>query len=112
MNQKKKRPNKGKPAVRSPKPINTPAAPNGAQRPAATEAAPSQAVVANAPGQAVAAKAPGQAVEASTTTPVTKEEGSRRSSDKPRSMEEIEMRAMFDITDSGSESDTSNLSKA
>eukprot|EP00959_Pyramimonas_sp_CCMP1952_P380684 7975821-Pyramimonas_sp.AAC.2 len=75
MNKKKKRLNKGKPAVHSPKPINIPAALNGAQRPSATDAAPGQASVANAPGRAV---------EASTTTPVTKEEGSRRSSDTPR----------------------------
>eukprot|EP00959_Pyramimonas_sp_CCMP1952_P348524 7301204-Pyramimonas_sp.AAC.1 len=64
--------------------MNIPAAPSGAQRPAATDAAPGQAAVANAPGQAVAA---------STTTPVSQREGSRRSSDKPRSKEEIEMRA-------------------
>eukprot|EP00959_Pyramimonas_sp_CCMP1952_P030592 641307-Pyramimonas_sp.AAC.1 len=100
MNKKKKRLNKGKPAVRSPKPINIPAAPSGAQRPAAADAAPGQAVVANAPGQAAESNAPGHAVEASTSTPVTKEEGSRISSDKPRSMEDIEMRAMFDLTES------------
>eukprot|EP00959_Pyramimonas_sp_CCMP1952_P310761 6503349-Pyramimonas_sp.AAC.1 len=52
MNTEKKRLNKGKPAVHSPKPINNPAAPSGAQRPAATDAAPGQAAVANAPGQA------------------------------------------------------------
>eukprot|EP00959_Pyramimonas_sp_CCMP1952_P298926 6252552-Pyramimonas_sp.AAC.1 len=112
MNKKKKRPNKGKPVAHSSKPTNTPAAPGGAQRPAATEAAPGQAVAANAPGQVAAANAPGQAAEAGTIVRVTKDEGSRRSPDRPRSMEETEMRAMFDITDSGSESDTSNLSKA
>eukprot|EP00959_Pyramimonas_sp_CCMP1952_P255686 5340628-Pyramimonas_sp.AAC.1 len=40
MNKKKKRLNKGKPAVHSPKPINVPAAPNCAKRPAVTDAAP------------------------------------------------------------------------
>eukprot|EP00959_Pyramimonas_sp_CCMP1952_P152091 3182112-Pyramimonas_sp.AAC.1 len=74
MSKNKKRLNKGQPAVRPPKPISIPAAPNGAQRPAAIEAAPGQAAVANAPGQAAVA---------STTTPVTKREGSRRSSGKP-----------------------------
>eukprot|EP00959_Pyramimonas_sp_CCMP1952_P431419 9035540-Pyramimonas_sp.AAC.1 len=108
MNEKKKRRNKGKPVVRPSKPVDTPAAPGGAQRPAATEAAPGQAVVANAPGRAVEASAPGQAVEAYATAPVTTEEGSRKSSDKSRPMKEIEMRAMFDVTDSGTESDTSN----
>eukprot|EP00959_Pyramimonas_sp_CCMP1952_P060457 1263068-Pyramimonas_sp.AAC.1 len=51
-------------------------------------------------------------------TPVTTEEGSRKSSDISRTMDEIteksseiEMRAMFAITDSGTESDTSNLLK-
>eukprot|EP00959_Pyramimonas_sp_CCMP1952_P473649 9502085-Pyramimonas_sp.AAC.1 len=57
MNKKKKRLNKGEPAVRSPKPINIhiPAARSGAERLAATDAAPSRAAVANAPGQAVVA---------------------------------------------------------
>eukprot|EP00959_Pyramimonas_sp_CCMP1952_P054407 1137667-Pyramimonas_sp.AAC.1 len=84
MNKKKKRLDKGRPAVHPPKSMNLPAAPNGAQRPA--------------PGQAAVANAPGQAVVASATTPVAKKEGFRRSSDKPRSKEEIEMRAMFDQT--------------
>eukprot|EP00959_Pyramimonas_sp_CCMP1952_P122009 2550612-Pyramimonas_sp.AAC.1 len=72
---------------------------------------PSQAVVASAASQAAEANAPGQAVAACATTPVTTEDGSRKSSDKSRSMEEIEMRAMFEITNSGGESDTSNLLK-
>eukprot|EP00959_Pyramimonas_sp_CCMP1952_P004747 99618-Pyramimonas_sp.AAC.1 len=104
MNKKKKRPNK--------------AAPGGAQCPAVAEAAPGQAAVANAPSQAVVANAPGQAAEACATTPITTEKGSRTSSEESRKMEEmtkksskVEMRAMFDITDSGSESDTSNLVK-
>eukprot|EP00959_Pyramimonas_sp_CCMP1952_P232127 4850969-Pyramimonas_sp.AAC.1 len=62
---KKKRLNKGKPAVHSPKPMHIPAAPNGAKRLAATDAAPGQAAVANAPGRAAVAGA---------TTPVTKRE--------------------------------------
>eukprot|EP00959_Pyramimonas_sp_CCMP1952_P210463 4404420-Pyramimonas_sp.AAC.1 len=98
--------------------MNIPAAPGGAQCPAGTEAAPGKAVVANAPSQAAVANAPGKAVGAGATTPITTEEGSRISSEKSRTVEkitkrssEVEMRAMFNTTDSESESDTSNLVK-
>eukprot|EP00959_Pyramimonas_sp_CCMP1952_P152038 3180965-Pyramimonas_sp.AAC.1 len=65
MNNKKKRPNKGKPILHSSTPISTSAAPGGARRPGGTEAAPGKAAVANARSQAVVANnAPGKAVEA------------------------------------------------
>eukprot|EP00959_Pyramimonas_sp_CCMP1952_P089032 1862878-Pyramimonas_sp.AAC.1 len=64
MDEKKKRPNKGKSIVHTSKPINIPAAPGGAIYPAGTKAAPGKAVVARAPSKAAVANAPGQAVEA------------------------------------------------
>eukprot|EP00959_Pyramimonas_sp_CCMP1952_P371688 7783302-Pyramimonas_sp.AAC.1 len=78
--------------------------------------APGKSAVAHAPSIVVAANALGQAVEAGANAPIMTEEGYSRSSEKIRTMEEIttkssyrEMKAMFDMADSGTESDTSIL---
>eukprot|EP00959_Pyramimonas_sp_CCMP1952_P042524 889029-Pyramimonas_sp.AAC.2 len=96
MNNKKKRPNKGKPVV----------------------AAPSKAAVACAPSVAAIANASSLAVDAGNTTPIMTEEGYSRSSEKTRTVENIttkssdrEMKAMLDMTDSETESDPSILQK-
>eukprot|EP00959_Pyramimonas_sp_CCMP1952_P394866 8273557-Pyramimonas_sp.AAC.1 len=67
MNKKKKRPNKGKPAV----------------------AAPGKAVEARAPSAAAVADASGLADDAGKSTPQMTEEGYSRSSEKTRTMENI-----------------------
>eukprot|EP00959_Pyramimonas_sp_CCMP1952_P138951 2908632-Pyramimonas_sp.AAC.1 len=97
MNKKKKRPNKGTPVA----------------------AAPGEAAVACAPSIAAVANASGLAVDAGNTTPIMTEEGYSRSSEKTRTMDNItkkssdrEMKAMFDMADTETESGTSILPKS